>query len=224
MPDSVKNLEYIWCWDKGVEWRGKVTWVLFSVGGRGRTSGLGEVMGPLLEPEERKTQEPSLWLFVGESPGPGGLLTGTCHFCSHLPPTCFCPPLHAQRLHFAGFCASAHWHCHSCLSRESPPSPFLVVPVHEPSCGSRGNALLVAASWNSQISLTIGAGDLRVSLVAQTIGKESTCNAGDWGSIPGLGRSPGEENGNPPQYSCLENSMDRGAWRAMVHGVAKSWT
>ena len=57
MPDAVKNLEYIWCWDKGVEWRGKVTWVLFSWGGvQGRTSGLGEVMGPLLEPEEKKTR------------------------------------------------------------------------------------------------------------------------------------------------------------------------
>ena len=54
-------------------------------------------------------------------------------------------------------------------------------------------------------------------------GKESTCNAGDLGSIPGLGRSPGEWNGYPLQYSCLVNSMDRGAWRATVHGVAKSW-
>ena len=52
-------------------------------------------------------------------------------------------------------------------------------------------------------------------------GKESTCNAGDPGSIPGSGRSPGEGNGNPLQYSCLENSKDRGAWRATVHGVAE---
>ena len=54
--------------------------------------------------------------------------------------------------------------------------------------------------------------------------KASACNAGDLGSIPGLGRSPGEENGNPLQYSCLENPMDRGAWWATAHGVAKSWT
>ena len=54
--------------------------------------------------------------------------------------------------------------------------------------------------------------------------KASACNAGDPGSIPGLGRSPGEGNGNPLQYSCLENPMDRGAWRATVHGVTKSWT
>ena len=53
-------------------------------------------------------------------------------------------------------------------------------------------------------------------------GKESACHAGDLGSTPGLGRSLGERNGYPLQYSCLENSMDRGAWRA--HGVAKSRT
>ena len=54
--------------------------------------------------------------------------------------------------------------------------------------------------------------------------KESAWNAGDPGLISGLGGSPGGENGNPLQYSCLENSMDRGACRATVHGVAKSWT
>jgi len=47
---------------------------------------------------------------------------------------------------------------------------------------------------------------------------------GNPGSIPGSGRSPGEGNDNPLQYSCLENPMDRGAWQATVHGVAKSWT
>ena len=60
-----------------------------------------------------------------------------------------------------------------------------------------------------------------------SVGKESTCNAGDTedvGSIPGSGRSPGGGHGNPLQYSYLENSMDRGAWRATVHRVAKSWT
>ena len=55
-------------------------------------------------------------------------------------------------------------------------------------------------------------------------GKVFTCNAGDLGSIPGSGISPGEGNGNPLQYSCLENSMDGGAWRAVVHGVTKSQT
>ena len=55
-------------------------------------------------------------------------------------------------------------------------------------------------------------------------GKESACSVGDPGSIPGSGRSPGEGNGYPLQYSCLKDSMDRGAWRATVHGVEKSQT
>ena len=53
------------------------------------------------------------------------------------------------------------------------------------------------------------------------VSKESACNAGDQGSIPGLGRSPEEGNGNPLQHSCLENPMDRGAWWTTVHGVAR---
>ena len=51
--------------------------------------------------------------------------------------------------------------------------------------------------------------------------KASACNVGDLGSIPGSGRSPGEGNGTPLQYSCLENPMDRGAWWAIVHGVTE---
>ena len=61
-------------------------------------------------------------------------------------------------------------------------------------------------------------------LFIQTSPKESAYNAGDPGSIPGSGRSPGEGNGNPLLYSCLENPMDRGAWWATVHGVTKSQT
>ena len=64
---------------------------------------------------------------------------------------------------------------------------------------------------------------LGTSLVAQTV-KASAYNAGDLGLIPGSGRSPGEGNGNPLQYSCLENPMDGGAWWAAVHGVTKSRT
>ena len=62
----------------------------------------------------------------------------------------------------------------------------------------------------------------RASLVAQTV--KNLPNAGVLGSIPGSRRSPGEGNGNPLQYSYLENSMDRGSWWAITHGVAKSWT
>ena len=58
------------------------------------------------------------------------------------------------------------------------------------------------------------------SLVAQTV-KNLPARAGDMGSVPGLGGSPGEGNGNPLQYSCLENPMDRGAWRATVRGGHK---
>ena len=57
-----------------------------------------------------------------------------------------------------------------------------------------------------------------------SVSKESACSAGDPGSIPGLGRSPGEGNGDTLQCSCLENNMDRGAWQAIVHGVSKSQT
>ena len=52
-------------------------------------------------------------------------------------------------------------------------------------------------------------------------GKEAACNAGDLASIPGLGRAPGKGNGNPLQYPCLENSMDRRTWWAIVHGVQR---
>ena len=61
-------------------------------------------------------------------------------------------------------------------------------------------------------------------LPCSSSGKESACDAGDQSSIPWLGRSSGEGNGNPLQYSCLENSVDREAWQAIVHGVTKSRT
>ena len=60
--------------------------------------------------------------------------------------------------------------------------------------------------------------------MAQMVKKNPPANAGDAGLIPGLGRSPGGENGDPLQYSCWDNPLDRGAWWAIVHGVAKSWT
>ena len=52
-------------------------------------------------------------------------------------------------------------------------------------------------------------------------GKETACNAGNQGLVPELGRPPGEGSGNPLQYSCMEDSMDRGAWQATVHSVGK---
>ena len=83
-------------------------------------------------------------------------------------------------------------------------------------CGAGGGV-----SYNMTHCSAIGAS--QVALVV----KNPPANAGDVrdvGSIPGSGRSPGEGNGNLLQYSCLENTMDRGAWQATVHGVTKSWT
>ena len=67
-------------------------------------------------------------------------------------------------------------------------------------------------------------GSLCLGFPAGSYGKESTCNVGDLGSIPGSGRSLGGGHGNPLQCSCLENPMGRGAWQATVHGVTKSQT
>ena len=64
-------------------------------------------------------------------------------------------------------------------------------------------------------------GDVRSPLVGGSVVKSMPANAGDVGAIPGLGRSPGEGNGNPLQYSCLGNPTDRGAWWATVHGVTE---
>ena len=80
---------------------------------------------------------------------------------------------------------------------------------------------------NSQFQLQylfVGGGGAWRWIPGGSDGKESAFNAGDVGSISGLGRSHGEGNGHPLQYSCLENPMDRGAWLATVHGVAQSQT
>ena len=76
------------------------------------------------------------------------------------------------------------------------------------------------STWNLH-SISISGASL-VPLVAQMV--KNLCNTGDLDLIPGSGRFPGDGNGYLLQYSCLENSMDRGAWRATVHGVAKCWT
>ena len=65
---------------------------------------------------------------------------------------------------------------------------------------------------------------INLSFPCGSYGKESACNVGGPGLIPGSGKSPGEGNSNPLQYSCLENSKDRGAWLAIVHGIAESQT
>ena len=65
---------------------------------------------------------------------------------------------------------------------------------------------------------------INLSFPCGSYGKESACNVGGPGLIPGSGRSPEEGNGNPLQYSCLETPMDGGAWSSTVHGVTNSWT
>ena len=83
-------------------------------------------------------------------------------------------------------------------------------------------AFLLCKDHISHLIFLILLATFKPSLVAQMV--VSVYNAGDLGSIPGLGRSPGEGNANPLQSSCLEKPMDRGAWWATVHGIAKSWT
>ena len=76
----------------------------------------------------------------------------------------------------------------------------------------------------SELKVRFIASKLKKGFPGGSDGKESVCNAGDVGLIPGSGRFPGEEKGYPLQYSGLENPMERGAWQATVHGVAKSQT
>ena len=75
-----------------------------------------------------------------------------------------------------------------------------------------------ARNTNALIRPLVGS---KVGFPGGSDGKESTCNVGNLGSISGLGRSPGRVHGNPLQYSCLENPMDRGVWQDIVHGVTK---
>ena len=88
----------------------------------------------------------------------------------------------------------------------------------------RKDRVIIVAAGDEQPARSEEMETVNAELPGGSVSKESACNVADLGSIPGSGRSSGEENDNPLQYSCLENSMDRGAWWATVHGVAKSWT
>ena len=96
-----------------------------------------------------------------------------------------------------------------------------LAPYALPPPGHHSVICLEFKEWDFSFQKVISS---KKSLSNGSDGKESACNAGDTSSIPGLGRSPSEGNGYPLQYSCLANSMDRGAWRAIVHRVAKSQT
>ena len=78
--------------------------------------------------------------------------------------------------------------------------------------------------WRDMVFSSFICGQSKQGIPGGAGSKDSACNSGDPDSIPGSGRSPGEGNSDPLQYSCLENSVDRGAWRARVHGVTKSQT
>ena len=102
------------------------------------------------------------------------------------------------------------------------------LPVSHPNCGFykyTHSVINTLKDFKKRLShLTLLLIPLKFLKSTPPDGKESACNAGDSGLIPGSRRSPGEGNGNPLQYSCLENPMDRGAWWATVHWVAKSQT
>ena len=84
-----------------------------------------------------------------------------------------------------------------------------------------GSVLEDSSEVNDQ---KVSAAHIELGLPRRLSGKEPACQAGDMGFIPGSGKSPGEGNGNPLQYSCLGNVMDKGAWGTAIHGVVKSWT
>ena len=96
--------------------------------------------------------------------------------------------------------------------------PGILLPSSHPGTSFRG--LLIFLNLRLDFCVRIS----NASFPGGSVSKESAWDSGDLGLIPGLGRSPGEGNGNPLQYSCLENPMKRGAWWAIVHGVAESDT
>ena len=106
---------------------------------------------------------------------------------------------------------SNHRNQHGTQWQNSGMEPCVAYPEESHFCGfhfSFLNKVFLSAIWG---------------FPSGSEGKASAWNAGGLGSIPGPGRSPGEGNGNPLQYSCLENPMERGDWQATVHGVPKSW-
>ena len=93
-------------------------------------------------------------------------------------------------------------------------------------CGKNFRTFLQINFWSLKNSFNwtlISLNYYYISLPGGSDGKDSTCNAGDLDWIPGSGRSPGGGHGNPLQYSCLENSIKRGAWQATVYGVGHNW-
>ena len=104
--------------------------------------------------------------------------------------------------------------CGSLVSRPGIESMSLALEGRFLTTGASGKSLLGFVNFLS----------MHLSSFGGSVGKESTCKPGDLDSIPGLGRSLGGGHGNPLQYSCLENTMDKGVWWAAIHGVPKCLT
>ena len=105
-------------------------------------------------------------------------------------------------------------HCRCSLLSEPPGKPLQLSDI----------MLIMSENKIYPVSATCFFRETYLGSPGGSNGEESPCHVGDPGSIPGLGRSPGGGHGNPLQYSCLENPMDGGAWKATAHGVTKSWT
>ena len=118
-------------------------------------------------------------------------------------------------------------YAHSLPNSSQPPQRGVFVTIHEPSWTHYYHPkFVIEIKLHSWCCTFCGFGHTWASQVVLVV-KNPPANAGDFrdsGSIPGSGRPPGGGNGNPLQYSCLENPMNRGAWQATVHGVAKSQT
>ena len=104
------------------------------------------------------------------------------------------------------------------------PAGFLLASAPSPTPLQRKLSRLSIWHWIPTAQKYLWPPNAYVGFLDGSDGKESACSAGDPGLIPGSGRAPGEGNGNPVQYSCLQNSMGRGDWWATIHGVTESWT
>ena len=107
----------------------------------------------------------------------------------------------------------------SCPQTPNTPGPQL--QLHHPGAAPPG-AMLTSLQTDVPMGKNLSVPSTKsMGFPEGSDGKESACNAGNWSWIPGWRRSPGEGNGTPLQYPCLENPMDRGAWRATAHGVTE---
>ena len=127
----------------------------------------------------------------------------------------FPPHPRGLSLHTASLSQLRDSHCHKGTFQSEV---FFLLRIMCPMQWLRVQVLMSGTSWVQILSLPI------ISLFpCGSDGKESACSAGDAGSVPGLGRAPGEGNDYLLHYSCLENSMNRGTWQATFHGITKSW-